>query len=393
MKITVERTINAPVGEVWRAYSEPEDIKQWNAASDDWHTTASTVDLRPGGKFSSRMEAKDGSAGFDFTGTYVKVIDHELIEYTMGDRAARVEFVGTDGGTVVRVTFDAEDENPEEMQRAGWQSILDNFARHVEKSMKPVEQTWNADVYRRNARYVSDLATPVIDLLRPRAGERILDLGCGDGVLTKKLADLGCAMVGIDASPDLVAAAVRRGVTASVLDATQLSYYEEFDAVFSNAVLHWIKDADRVIAGVLAALTPGGRFVAECGGHRCVETIHKALIAELDRRGYDGTAASPWYFPTAAEYGARLERAGFEVRYIEVIERPTPLPQGMTGFIETFGGSFVGVLPPAERDAYVADVCSRVASTLRADDGTWSADYTRLRFEAHKPLQPLRSNR
>lgn len=132
MKITVERTINAPVDEVWRAYSSPEDIKQWNAASNDWHTTASTVDLRPGGTFSSRMEAKDGSAGFDFAGTYNRIVENELIEYTFGDREARVEFAEAPAGTTVRVTFDGENENPEEMQRAGWQAILDNFARHVE---------------------------------------------------------------------------------------------------------------------------------------------------------------------------------------------------------------------------------------------------------------------
>lgn len=132
MKISVEKTVAAPIDEVWRAYSEPEDIKRWNAASDDWHTTASTVDLRPGGKFSSRMEAKDGSAGFDFAGTYLEVVDKELITYTMGDREARVEFSEVPDGTHVRVTFDGEDSNPEEMQRQGWQAILDNFARHVE---------------------------------------------------------------------------------------------------------------------------------------------------------------------------------------------------------------------------------------------------------------------
>jgi len=132
MKITVEKTIAAPIDEVWRAYSAPEDIKQWNAASDDWHTTASTVDLQPGGKFSSRMEAKDGSEGFDFAGTYLQVKDKELITYTMGDREAQVDFAEVADGTHVKVTFDAEDSNPAEMQRQGWQAILDNFARHVE---------------------------------------------------------------------------------------------------------------------------------------------------------------------------------------------------------------------------------------------------------------------
>ncbi len=132
MKITVETVVDAPLAEVWHAYSNPDDIQRWNAASDDWHTTASTVDLRPGGGFSSRMEAKDGSTGFDFAGTYTTVVEGKLIEYTFGDREARVEFGEVPGGVRVRVTFDAEDQNPIELQRGGWQAILDSFARHVE---------------------------------------------------------------------------------------------------------------------------------------------------------------------------------------------------------------------------------------------------------------------
>lgn len=132
MKITVETTVAAPIAEVWRAYSAPEDIKQWNAASDDWHTTASTVDLRVGGAFSSRMEAKDGSMGFDFAGVYTNVVEPTLIEYAFGDRAARIEFAEAPGGVKVTVTFDAETTHPIEQQRQGWQAILDNFMRHVE---------------------------------------------------------------------------------------------------------------------------------------------------------------------------------------------------------------------------------------------------------------------
>ena len=130
--LTVETIVDAPLAEVWRAYSDPEAIKQWNAAADDWHTTASTVDLRPGGEFSSRMEAKDGSAGFDFAGTYTKVVENERIEYQFGDREAVVEFDEVPGGVRVRVSFEAEKDNPIDMQRDGWQAILDNFAEHVE---------------------------------------------------------------------------------------------------------------------------------------------------------------------------------------------------------------------------------------------------------------------
>jgi uncharacterized protein YndB with AHSA1/START domain len=132
MKISVETTISAPIEKVWRIYTAPEDIKQWNAASDDWHTTAVTVDLRVGGSFSSRMEAKDGSMGFDFAGIYTKVVKNQLIEYSFDDRHAQVEFVNAPEGVTVRVTFDADSQYPIEQQQQGWQSILSNFKKHVE---------------------------------------------------------------------------------------------------------------------------------------------------------------------------------------------------------------------------------------------------------------------
>lgn len=136
MKITVETTVAAPIAKVWRAYTTPEDIKQWNAASADWHTTAATVDLREGGAFSSRMEAKDGSMGFDFAGTYTRVVEHKLIEYAFGDRAAKVEFTEGPKGVTVKVSFDSESTHSVEQQQQGWQAILDNFARHVQASRK-----------------------------------------------------------------------------------------------------------------------------------------------------------------------------------------------------------------------------------------------------------------
>ena len=135
MYITVETTVAAPIERVWHAYTTPEHITQWNAASDDWHTTTATVDLRVGGAFSSRMEAKDGSMGFDFAGTYTTIVKHELIEYSFGDRSAKVEFAGTPEGVRVRVTFESEGVHTTEQQREGWQAILDNFARHVEANL------------------------------------------------------------------------------------------------------------------------------------------------------------------------------------------------------------------------------------------------------------------
>ncbi len=131
MQITVSTVVPAPLHAVWTAYTTPEDIMRWNAASDDWHTTAASVDLRPGGTFSSRMEAKDGSFGFDFAGEYTRVVHLELIEYTFGDRRAVVEFKPQPDGVAVRVTFEGEQTHTEEQQREGWQAILDNFRRHV----------------------------------------------------------------------------------------------------------------------------------------------------------------------------------------------------------------------------------------------------------------------
>ncbi len=135
-RINVETTVKAPLAEVWRAYNSPNDIVKWNVGHPDWHTPRATVDLREGGVFSSRMEAKDGSMGFDFAGTYTKIVDKKLIEYSFGDRTARVEFSEGPGGVTVKVGFDAETQNPVEMQRAGWQGILENFKKHVEAAAK-----------------------------------------------------------------------------------------------------------------------------------------------------------------------------------------------------------------------------------------------------------------
>jgi uncharacterized protein YndB with AHSA1/START domain len=136
MQITVETTVSAPIEEVWRAYTTPEDIVQWNAASDDWHTTKANVDLRIGGTFSSRMEAKDGSFGFDFAGTYTNVIKYSLLEYSFGERNATISFINTPNGVNVKVVFDAEQTHTIEQQQDGWQSIINNFRRYVETVKK-----------------------------------------------------------------------------------------------------------------------------------------------------------------------------------------------------------------------------------------------------------------
>ena len=170
-------------------------------------------------------------------------------------------------------------------------------AGQVETTSMAQSQTWNPQTYAHNARFVSDLAGPVVELLAPRRGERILDLGCGDGVLTAKLAAMGCRMVGVDASAPQIAAARGLGLDARVADGERLNFDAEFDAVFSNAALHWMRRPDAVIAGVWRALAPGGRFAGEMGGHGCVAKIRAALIAAVARRGLDGEAVNPWYFP------------------------------------------------------------------------------------------------
>src|SRR5215470_5162425 len=196
-------------------------------------------------------------------------------------------------------------------------------------------QTWDPKVYAKNARFVSDLGSPVLELLSPRPGERILDLGCGDGVLTKKIADLGCKVVAVDSSAPQVEAAKRLGLEAYVMYGEELPFREEFDAVFSNAVLHWIQQADTMIEGVYRGLRRNGRFVAECGGYGCVEKIRAALVQALHRRGIDGESRVPWYFPTPGDYATRLERLGFRVDSIALVPRPTPLPGDVIGWLET----------------------------------------------------------
>ena len=169
------------------------------------------------------------------------------------------------------------------------------------------------------------------------------------------------------------------------MDGAAIAFEAEFDAVFSNAALHWMRDPDLVIQGVRRALRPGGRFVGEFGGHGNVAAITVALVAVLERRGADGRGAIPWYFPTPEAYAARLEAAGFAVESIALIPRPTPLPTDMAGWLETFGESFFVRLAPAERRAARDEVIELLRPCLCDEQGRWTADYVRLRFAARLP--------
>ncbi len=243
-------------------------------------------------------------------------------------------------------------------------------------------QSWDPARYARNARFVSDLGAPVMDLLAPRPGERVLDLGCGDGVLTEELVRRGCQVVGVDGSEAQVAAARARGLDVRVADGQSLEFEREFDAVFSNAALHWMKRPAAVIEGVARALRPAGRFVAEFGGAGCVAKIVAALDAALARRGLSAARLSPWYFPSADEYRALLEQRGFVVDSIALFPRPTPLPGDVTGWLETFAESFTRALPAGERRDFLEEVRDALRPELVDRDGVWVADYVRLRFAA-----------
>jgi SAM-dependent methyltransferase len=248
-----------------------------------------------------------------------------------------------------------------------------------------VGQDWDAAAYERNAAFVAELGEPLVALLAPRPGERVLDLGCGDGRLTLALQRAGCVVVGVDSSPSQVEAARTRGLDARVMDGEALAFEGEFDAAFSNAALHWMKRPERVLAGVFRALRPGGRFVGEMGGAGNVSAIARALTEALARRGRSFADLSPWYYPTGPEYRARLEAAGFAVVSIEVFDRPTDLPGDITAWLETFAGAFRSALPQGGRPALFAELREALAPILLKPDGTWWVDYVRLRFHAVKP--------
>lgn len=245
-------------------------------------------------------------------------------------------------------------------------------------------QTWDPEAYARDGAFVHGLAGGVLEWLAARPGESILDLGCGDGQLTARIAAIGVDVRGLDASAAMVAAARQRGISAVNANAERLPFPDAaFDAVFSNAALHWVRDHDSMMAEVHRVLKPGGRFVAEMGGHGNIAAIRVGLMAVLGRHGFGDAEDGVNYYPTPEAYSRRLEQHGFKVDRIALIPRPTPLEKtGMEGWLRTFRRGVLEKLPEALRTTVVHECCALLAPALRDEDGNWVADYVRLRFAA-----------
>ena len=255
-------------------------------------------------------------------------------------------------------------------------------------------QRWKAQNYAAVGRFVATLATGVVELLDAQAGERILDAGCGDGALTERLAALGATVRGVDLSESMVEAARARGLTIDHRSLTELTYDGEFDAVFSNAALHWIprESQPALLDGLFRALRPGARLVAEMGGQGNIAAIRTALAAVLGRYGLDAEALAASFYPSPQHYRALLEAAGFRVERMELVPRPTPLPNGSDGmrvWLETFRNGVLDLLPAADRAKALAEIVRLLRPVLfdstGAEDAGWTADYMRLRFKAMRP--------
>lgn len=250
------------------------------------------------------------------------------------------------------------------------------------------QSTWQASRYSRDGSFVPALGLEVLGMLDARAGERILDLGCGDGVLTRQIAQTGADVLGLDSSTELLAQAKAKGLTVEFGDGQALQFAAQFDAVFSNAAMHWMLDADAVARGVFAALKPGGRFVAEMGGFGNIAAILTALTSVMKAHGYSDVAPGQFY-PTVEQYEQVASSAGFVHFVGQLVPRQTELPTQMSGWLRTFRQGFLDAhqVPSAEQEEIISDTVELLRPNLCDYKGRWIADYVRLRFTAFKPMQ------
>lgn len=253
---------------------------------------------------------------------------------------------------------------------------------------------WSAADYASNAGFVPALGTAALDLLDPQPGELIVDLGCGDGALTRRIMERGARVIGLDASPEMVEAARAHGVDAFVADAqaldldAQAGRFGQFDAAFSNAALHWMLDPDAVASGVFSLLRPGGRFAGEMGGEGNIATLRAGIRDELTERGYAVPAEDPQWYASCEEFVRLYACAGFEQIKAQLIPRPTPLPPGgVAAWVKTFRAGLLDMagVPEDMRDEVASAVETRLQPLLQQPDGSWMADYVRLRFTMRKP--------
>lgn len=245
------------------------------------------------------------------------------------------------------------------------------------------KDSWNAALYDTKHSFVSKLGEHLLDLLEPKKGERILDLGCGTGDLAWKLYELGADVVGIDKSENMINQAKTKypGLTFEVKDVLNLGYRNEFEAVFSNAVLHWIKPPKQALINIYQALKENGRFVAEFGGKGNVQTITDAIRNEFNQLGMNEKANQfPWYFPSIGEYSSLMEEAGFRVVFAQHFDRPTPLhgENGLKNWIKMFAGSLFNDVADDTKNFIITNIEDKLKNTL-FQNGKWLADYKRIR--------------
>jgi trans-aconitate methyltransferase len=252
------------------------------------------------------------------------------------------------------------------------------------KEVDVATQIWDPQAYQQNGAFVHGLAGGVLEWLDAKSGEYILDLGCGDGQLTQCIVATGANVLGVDTSVEMVAAARERWIEAEIASAESLPFGDGiFDAVFSNAALHWMRDQDSMLDEVHRVLKPGGRFVAEMGGHGNIAAIRVALTAVLARHGFGDCEPGVNYYPTPESYSNRLERHGFQVEQMALTPRPTVLPEGgMTGWLKTFRRGVLESVPEALREKVLEETTALLVPALRDEEGNWVADYVRLRFIA-----------